>query len=220
MHQTFIPLWSYLKNYVLELDEMKTFDLFPTPVGVYDLERKITDRERSCIDLLLDSTAHSIGHKLSKDNFVFKQSELNLLHEFCVESVNKFASDVLKYKNTTLRITQSWLNKSVNGDWHHSHCHPNSVLSGVLYIETGDEDRISFTKNADKTSFVFDTTDWNLYNVESWWLPVKEAELFIFPSHLWHNVPPVESESRISLSFNTFPAGSFGSVDLLSRIDL
>ena len=199
---------------------MQKFDLFPTPVGVYDLERKITSEEKSCIDLLLESLRPNVGNRTSQDNFVFKQNELNSLYEFCTESINQFSSDVLQYKDTTFRITQSWLNKSIKGDYHHTHRHPNSILSGVLYIETGEEDRINFTRNADKDSFVFDTTDWNMYNAEMWWLPVKEAELFVFPSHLFHNVPSVQSESRISLSFNTFPAGSFGSVDLLSNVDL
>jgi len=199
---------------------MKTFELFPTPVSVFDLGRNITSEEKSCIDLLLKSTTSNGANKKSKDNYALRQDVLGSLQKFCVDSVSQFASEILRHKEVGLRITQSWLNKSVKGDSHHSHRHPNSVLSGVLYIETGEEDRINFTKNADKESFFFEATDWNKYNSEDWWLPVKATELFVFPSHLWHSVPPVESESRISLSFNTFPTGSFGSVDLLSRIDL
>ena len=199
---------------------MRMIDLFPTPLGVYDLERKITSEEKSCIDLLLESLRPNVGNRTSQDNFVFQQKELRFLHRFCVESVNRFVVDVLQYTNLELRVTQSWLNKSVKGEYHHLHRHPNSILSGVLYIETGDNDKINFTRNVDKNSFVFDTTDWNMYNAEMWWFRVKEAELFVFPSHLLHNVPPVESESRISLSFNTFPAGSFGSADSLNKVDL
>ena len=199
---------------------MKRFELFPTPVGVYELERKITGKEKSCINLLLELTNPNVGNKTSKDGYVFKQKQLKSLHQFCVESVNRFVIDVLQYTNLELRVTQSWLNKSVKGDYHHVHRHPNSVLSGVLYIETGDDDKINFSKNADKDSFAFEATEWNMYNSEMWWLPVKETELFIFPSHLWHSVPTVESESRISLSFNTFPVGSFGSSNLLSHVDL
>jgi len=199
---------------------MKRFELFPTPVGVCDLGRKITSKEKSCINSLLELTNPNVGNRTSKDSYVFKQKELKSLHRFCVESVNQFVIDVLQYTNLELRITQSWLNKSMKGEWHHLHRHPNSILSGVLYIETGDDDRINFNKNADKDSFAFEAAEWNKYNSDSWWLPVKEAELFIFPSHLFHNVPPVESESRISLSFNTFPTGSFGSGSLLSNVDL
>lgn len=199
---------------------MKTFDLFPTPVGVYDLQREITSKEKSCIDRLLESPRPNAGNITSENSFVFKQHELNFLHQFCVQSINQFALEIMKYKNIELRVTQSWLNKTVKGGWHHMHRHPNSILSGVLYIQTGQEDKINFARNGDRDSFAFETYDWNLYNSETWWLPVKQTELFVFPSHLWHSVPPIESESRISLSFNTFSVGSFGSVERLSNIDL
>lgn len=199
---------------------MKTFELFPTPVGIYNLEREITKKEKNCIDLLLETVRPNAGNRSSEDTYVLKQGSLNLLQQFCLESINQFASEVLEYTDIKLRITQSWLNKSVKGDFHHLHRHPNSILSGVLYIETGEEDRISFTKNPDHSSFFFEVNNWNMYNAESWWLPVKAAELLIFPSHLFHGVPPVESESRISLSFNTFSVGSFGSVKSTSSLDL
>jgi uncharacterized protein (TIGR02466 family) len=199
---------------------MKIIELFPTPVGVYDLGRKITKKEKSYIDLLLQSTSPNGGNKTSEDTFVLKQNELSSLENFCLESVNQFASQVLKYQKLQFRITQSWLNKSSQGEWHHLHNHPNSVLSGVLYIETGKEDKINFKKNGDRNSFLFEVDDWTMYNTENWWLPVKATELFIFPSHLFHSVPPTLSKSRISLSFNTFPVGSFGSVNSLCNLDL
>ena len=199
---------------------MKIIELFPTPVGVYDLDRKITNKEKSHINLLLESTSPNGGNKTSKDTFIFNQQELLSLKEFCLKSVNQFASQVLKYQKLELRITQSWLNRSVQGEWHHLHNHPNSILSGVLYIETGKQDKINFRKNGDRNSFLFEVDDWNMYNTENWWLPVKATELFIFPSHLFHSVPPTLSKSRISLSFNTFAVNSFGSVGSLSNLDL
>jgi uncharacterized protein (TIGR02466 family) len=199
---------------------MKTFELFPTPVGVYDLQRKITDEEKSFVGSLLETTTQNAGNRTSKNTYVLRQQELSDLQKFCFESINYFSQEVMKYKNLKLRITQSWLNETIKGGFHHMHRHPNSILSGVFYIKTGQEDRINFAKNGDKDSFVFETDSYNSYNSETWWLPVKEAELFIFPSHLWHSVPPIESECRISLSFNTFSAGSFGSIDQLSHTDL
>jgi uncharacterized protein (TIGR02466 family) len=199
---------------------MKTFELFPTPVGVYDLQRKITNKEKKCIDSLLEITIPNAGNKTSKNTHVLKEKELIDLEQFCSKSVNEFLKEVLKYKNLELRITQSWLNKSTKGGFHHLHRHANSILSGVLYIETGKEDKINFQKTLEGSSFVFEYEDWNMYNSENWWLPVKTAELFVFPSHLLHSVPLIESDKRISLSFNTFPVGSFGSVELLSNVDM
>lgn len=199
---------------------MKTFELFPTPVGVYDLYREITNKEKKCIYSLLEETQQNAGNKTSKNTHVLRQKELLDLEQFCSESIDNFLKEILRYKNLDLRITQSWLNKSVKGGFHHLHRHANSVLSGVLYIETGEEDKINFQKSLDGSSFVFEQEDWNTYNSENWWLPVKEAELFVFPSQLLHSVPLIESDNRISLSFNTFPVGSFGSVELLSNVNM
>jgi|TARA_R110000772_G_scaffold157927_1_gene269184 hypothetical protein len=55
------------------------------------------------------------------------------------------------------------------------------------------------------------TKDYNAWNSQTWWLPVEEGALLLFPSSLQHSVPPVEGEKdRISLSFNTFPVGDLG----------
>ena len=93
---------NYLMNY------MKTFELFPTPVGVYNLGREFTNEEKSFINLLLESPTSNVGNKTSRDTFVFKKDELGSLQQFCLESVSQFASEILWRKDVGLRITQSW----------------------------------------------------------------------------------------------------------------
>lgn len=59
-------------------------------------------------------------------------------------------------------------------------------------------------------------SEWNVWNSESWWFEVGTGDLVLFPSHLQHMVETVQGEqTRISLSFNTFPVGLVGEeVDL------
>ena len=48
-----------------------------------------------------------------------------------------------------------------------------------------------------------------IYN--AWWFEAITGRLILFPSSLTHMVPTVEGEDvRVSLSFNTFPAGTVG----------
>ena len=52
-------------------------------------------------------------------------------------------------------------------------------------------------------------------------LPMKCGELILFPSNLTHSVPTNESdEERISLSFNTWSAGSLGDIDNLTYLPI
>ena len=52
-----------------------------------------------------------------------------------VRKRNKYiCKEVLKWTNLDFYITQSWVNVATKGENHHSHRHPNSMLSGVYYI--------------------------------------------------------------------------------------
>ena len=114
-------------------------------------------------------------------------------------------------ENTELKITQSWLNKTLINEGHHYHCHPNSYLSGVFYIKTNDDDKIMFYSNDQRTNYYRPTfNNWNLVNSESWWLPTPQNSLIIFRSDLYHSVPKTLNEERVSLSFNTFPINDLG----------
>jgi hypothetical protein len=81
----------------------------------------------------------------------------------------------------------------------------------VLYIKANKEsDKIYFYKDGYK-QISLPTENWNLYNSESWWFEAVAKELILFPSSLTHMVQTVQGEdTRISLSFNTFPVGYVG----------
>jgi hypothetical protein len=48
-------------------------------------------------------------------------------------------------------VTQSWLNWTKPGQWHHKHSHPNSLYSGVLYLDV-EMTGIGFTSTKMATS--------------------------------------------------------------------
>ena len=61
--------------------------------------------------------------------------------------------------------------------------------------------------------------EFNFYNSESWWIPVKTGDLVVFPSNFAHSVANTESKNtRISLSFNTFLKGIIGDPDTLTEL--
>ena len=48
-------------------------------------------------------------------------------------------------------ITQSWINITKPDEFHHEHFHTNSIISGVFYISTEEDDAITFSNPNIKT---------------------------------------------------------------------
>ena len=194
--------------------------LFNEPVGIFKSFRPLNDSESLHIHKELQDLQPNVGNKVSKNSYVLQSEELLELRSFCVDAINRYATAV--YGTTLdLRITQSWLNVTEKGQFHHVHSHSNSVISGVYYIKTSESDKIEFAR-ADRTGsydIVVPDNSWNTWNSKTWWIPTIQGSLILFNSTLKHQVPPVTTDTdRISLSFNTFFTKDFGSERALSLV--
>lgn len=198
---------------------MNLHGIFPTPVARFELGRAFTDTEMEFV--ASQPTYRNMGNSTSDDRYVLKHDSLKDLRVFVEDSVAEYLKAIYAPKeDVSLRITQSWLNYTKPGEFHHKHAHPNSFVSGVLYMKAAKErDRIYFYRNGYQ-QIKLTAKDWNLYNSESWWFEAVTGELILFPSSLEHMVETVQEDERISLSFNTFPVGLAGSEDSLTALYL
>lgn len=200
--------------------EPKVHGLFPTPILFTGLGRKFTDEESLFFIEHSKDTVTNMGNTTSKDNYIFKHDVMKDIHKAALNAVKMYANDVLKMKDTvTPYITQSWLNYTKPGEYHHKHQHPNSFLSGVVYINADPKkDKIYFYKD-DYKQIKPDIAEWTWYNSSSWWFEVNTADIVVFPSHLTHMVEQTQSEdTRISLAFNTFLKGAIGNNGELTEL--
>lgn len=136
----------------------------------------------------------------------------NLLTWFdkCVEELrSKIYINIEK-----LVITSCWANKTTKTQQHHTHTHPNSLISGVFYLTDHKSGNTNFI--IDDFWYKFDT-NWLLYthkkNSLTHKIKPKSGQLLLFPSHLTHNTDVLdfkETEERYSISFNTFISGKLG----------
>ena len=185
-------------------------NLFPTAIGHYELNRDFTKAE---LDFLLNQkTRPNMGNVTSIDNYICRSSKLKKLTQFFNDSLNEYFTTVYRPKYEVVpKITQSWINYTEPGGYHHKHAHPNSFISGVFYIETDAlKDKIYFYKDGYQQIKV-PTENWNEWNSESWWYEATPKKLILFPSSLTHMVEQVQAEqTRVSLSFNTFLSGYIG----------
>jgi uncharacterized protein (TIGR02466 family) len=199
---------------------MSIFNLFPTPLGLFELDRDFTEDEIRFIKG--QEKTKNMGNTTSSDNHILNCDELKDVRLFIENSISEYFKMVYAPKQgTTLRITQSWLNYTEPGQFHHKHAHPNSFISGVLYPQADKEtDKIYFYKDGWQ-QLKTPTVEWNPYNSDSWWMEAYTGRMFIFPSNLIHMVETVQGkDQRISLSFNTFPIGNFGDASALTGLDL
>jgi uncharacterized protein (TIGR02466 family) len=190
---------------------LPVFEIFPTAVKIEQLTIEQVDLDKI---LQLSRDTKNLN-KNTKGNFFHSQTYIfdevlkgSQLVKDVSKSIDEYTVDVLG-EEPNIRYTQSWLNVNPPGSGHHKHLHYNSILSGVLYIQTND-DCGDFVVHQEEEKRMFKTaiTQYNRYNQSTCNFKPKNNELYIFPSTLHHSVRVNRSlESRISLSFNTFYAG-------------
>jgi uncharacterized protein (TIGR02466 family) len=199
---------------------MSIINLFPKAVGSYHLGRDLTATE---IKFIKDqTTVPNTGNTTSADNYILESKKLKSIKKFIEESLDEYFQSIYAPKNSVgLRITQSWCNYTEPGQYHHKHMHPNSFVSGVFYPQSDKEtDKIYFYKDGYEPLKI-PTQNYNNWNSDSWWLEADPGRLYLFPSSLNHMVETVNgTDTRISLSFNTFPVGIVGEDSELTGLRL
>ena len=196
--------------------------IFPTPIYISKLNREITNKELLFIDKTKSYCNKNEGNITSNDNYILNQKVFSKLKEDLYLRVQDYFDKVISPSNNiTPYITQSWLNYTETNQYHHKHQHPNSLVSGVFYINCHEEhDKIKFFNDTYKT-IKLEIKDWNIWNSESWWFSVKTGDIILFPSSLTHMVETKQGDNtRISLAFNVFIKGTVGNNKNLTELHL
>jgi len=192
--------------------EASIHSIFPTPIYISKLNRELTNKELSFIDKTKLDIYKNQGNTTSNDNYILNNKLFkDLKTDLDLRVKDYFDKVISPSNNITPYITQSWLNYTETNQYHHKHQHPNSLVSGVFYINSNEEhDKITFFNDTYKT-IKPEIKDWNIWNSESWWFSVKSGDIILFPSSLAHMVETKKgTNTRISLAFNVFVKGTIG----------
>ena len=196
--------------------EYKINAVFPIPVYIVKRDTNLTSREEEEIRKIIEEGMHkNIGNFTSDNSYIFSADKLKKLKQFCEQQIKIYVEQTINPKEKLdFYITQSWLNITKPGGYHHEHYHQNSIISGVFYISTVENDKIMFgdPNFRIKEIIKLETKEFNFWNAPAWFFSSNNNELILFPSWLNHSVEPNEKATtdRISLSFNTFVKGTLG----------
>ena len=196
--------------------------IFPTPIYISKLDRELTPLELKFVDKNKKDFYKNDGNITSNNNYILNEKPFaNIKKELDLRVQDYFDKVISPANKITPYITQSWLNYTETNQYHHKHAHPNSSVSGVFYINCHEEhDKIKFFNDNYKT-IKLEVKDWNIWNSQSWWFPVKTGDVILFPSSLTHMVETKQGDNtRISLAFNVFIKGTVGNNKNLTELIL
>ena len=200
--------------------------LFSTPIYYTKMNRGFTKQELNFVNEQKKHCSKNEGNINTTDNYILNRNQFKNLHKMLSIECNKYLEKIIcpKNKDLELYITQSWLNYTESNQYHHRHEHPNSYVSGVLYINSDIKtDSIKFFHNNTyiPISPDIDKKKYNHFNSRSWWFSVDTGTLVMFPSSTTHQVDVKKGKNtRISLAFNTFIKGTLGDNFSLTELKL
>ena len=199
--------------------------IFPSPVYIIRRELDLDSTEEKDIeDIVKEGMNINEGNLSSRNSYIFN-GKLKKIKQFCEQHIKIYVKEILDpEEELDFYITQSWLNVVEPGGSIHKHLHENSIISGAYYVSTVENDRIVFDDPNEfrKAAINIEPKEYHLFNSSTWFFPINNNLLLLFPSWLEHAVEPNEkvTTDRISISFNTFMIGTIGKKDDLNVINL
>jgi len=199
------------------------YPLFPYPLMVCAIKYEFTSSEKKYISEL--EMIDNIGNLMSKNDKVLDSKELSNLKLFIDEQIFNFKKNFLRIKDENeIYITQSWVNKSNPDQFHPKHKHPNSVISGVMFLDESNDESlppIRFHRTLEMYPLDFKFDGLNEFNASCREFDPVQGMLMLFPSLLEHDVEKNTSDRvRISISFNTYVRGIVGGKKQLTEVNI
>jgi len=190
---------------------------FPTPIGITQIDKTLNKKILEIIKIKqFKYIKYPDGNNVSSDFYILDNDEFSDIKKVLTDSVNEYFKEIVNSgEDMELYITTSCINVTKNGEMHTPHKHANSIVAGVLYIDTCERDTITFMNPNSSIfgNFRFTDTHPTSWLAPEWIIPIKMNTLLMFPATLPHRVntrPNTCTGTRISLAFNTWIRGRIG----------
>jgi uncharacterized protein (TIGR02466 family) len=205
------------------MSEASVIQLFP--ISVYHNKINIDEDIKKFIISQEYERMYSGNGDFTVNKYLLNTPECVNLKKQISEQLDVFTRKYLTVKNDINFYMQcSWGVKHKKGDWGQQHEHANSLLSGVLYLETDkDSGSICFHKPYGYTNLFHSSThipfnEFETHNADVYHHVPENGDILLFPSHLHHSIKENRSNIiRYSIAFNFHISGELKTAD--SKID-
>ena len=181
---------------------MNILPLFPTAIG--SIHNFITEKERLKLFKDIKNTIHLPHGAIRGDGSSTHGRPNHCIDKSIVKRIQDAAKEYSQeYGNEPIRLIDIWSNIQNFGSILTEHTHASSIVSGALYINVGDDDKLWIHNPNPYITFTHKHIE-TPYNFDSYWIPVKNCELVLFPSWLKHGKHDevIKMDDRIVVSFN------------------
>ena len=123
------------------------YNLFATPVIKFPSEEIVSEELLKSVSGYKNDSYNNFGNKTTNESFVLNNQNFKILKQFIDKCLYEYVENIYGSNPyiTKLNVTQSWLNYTNKNEYHHTHNHPNSLVSGVFYFNADtDYDEIVF----------------------------------------------------------------------------
>lgn len=187
-------------------------EILPLTIYEFQLPQEILERLLSnCNAIDWDSEGHrenviSYGKSFLGQS-LHKEKDYDYLTHYVNECLEEVRIDLMLDGIGGIKVCLMWANKSTEGEWHHSHIHPWSLLSGIIYV-SGKTGKTWFSRPSEYLKISNFTSNKTVNHDLIYQKEPTPGTLLIFPSTLLHSVDNVmDNVPRITVSFNSFPTG-------------
>jgi uncharacterized protein (TIGR02466 family) len=179
---------------------------FATPIARVEIDQSICKHYTSLISKYLVSKADLVQN--TPDD-LHTQKEFADLVKLIDVNVTDFCNNIIGVDKNSLKLNGMWANAHQSGSLHQSHQHPNSFVSGVIYLQIPDcikEGNLHFVDPRQAKNMTYaDFKIRSCISDRSIYITPYTGLFLLFPSWLEHGTELFVSNTtdrRISLSFN------------------
>ena len=198
--------------------------LFPTAVFQFQIDDDEFNGRQ--LDLLREQefTQKSEGKVLTTSGDLHAQprfSELNTMLRSCLEHVRQ----AYAFQCKEFEVNCMWGNKTMPGDNHHHHYHPNAYFSGVYSPGNVAESIVFRDPSMQLKQSCLGVTNGESDHLDAFscarQAQQQAGSVYIFPWYLQHQVASNPGpDPRYTIAFNAVPRGPLGSLENLTFLSL
>lgn len=198
----------------------EVMELFPTPLIKIEILEDTSELFK--VKDFTESVCDNYGFEKVNNNVNGKRILENYpqLRDMFLSKFNKVMESYMGYKEKKYIISTSWITYMEKGGRSDKHCHRNCFWSGIYYFQNEYPEgsaKVKFHGAQSLNDYYFGLHEYNeikVSNATAWTFKPEPKMLYLFPSHLEHEIKTHEADTiRQSLAFNFVPVSRYGAFD-------